>query len=226
MKSGNCFYSLIYYRILVVIKKEAKEEIMKAIITAVFLSVLSTVIAFAAPQKIIKLKTPQLTAGKPLMISFSERKSVREFADRQLSEQMLSDLLWAANGINRPDGKRTAPTAMNRQEIDVYACLKEGVYFYNAEKNRLELTSKQDCRLIGAPITLLIVGDTGKNSERWSVFDAGAVSQNISLFCAGMGLATVPRGQMPAEDFKKMLKLKDSQQIIINHPVGYAKSNI
>ncbi|MDR0646336.1 MAG: SagB/ThcOx family dehydrogenase [Elusimicrobiota bacterium] len=202
---------------------------MKKSALAVFICAFACAFAFAvtdAPQKIIKLKTPQFANAKSLMTSFGERKSVREFADVQLSEQVLSDLLWAAIGVNRPDGRRTAPTAMNRQEIDVYACLKEGAYLYNAGKNQLELVSKQDCRLIGAPITLLIVGDTAKNSERWAIFDAGAVSQNISLFCAGTGLATVPRGQMPAEDLKKMLKLKDSRQIIINHPVGYPKTKV
>ncbi|MDR0734606.1 MAG: SagB/ThcOx family dehydrogenase [Elusimicrobiota bacterium] len=177
----------------------------------------------AAEAKTIELKKPQLQKGLPVMQALAQRKSVREFSAKELDIQALSNLLWAASGVNRPDGKRTAPSAMNRQEIDIYVCLKDGAYFYNAPKNILEFAGGTDCRLIGAPVTLLLVADTGKNSERWAAVDTGIVSQNISLFCAGMGLATVPRGQMPAEEFHKALGLKETQKIILNHPVGYTK---
>jgi len=86
------------------------------------------------------------------------------------------------------------------------------------------LKAATDCRQNNAPVTLLIVADTAKTTERWANVDAGIVSQNISLFCSGTGLATVARGQMPADEFKKAFKLKESQVIILNHPVGYPKT--
>jgi nitroreductase len=184
---------------------------------------LFTAAANAADVKTIELKKPRLNKGLTVMQAFAQRKSERKFSGKELDIQTLSNLLWAANGVNRPDGKRTAPSAMNRQEVDIYVCMKDGAYFYNAPKHLLEFAAATDCRLIGAPVTLLLVADTGKNSERWAAVDAGIVSQNISLFCAGMGLATVPRGQMPAEEFHKALELKEAQRIILNHPVGYPK---
>lgn len=193
----------------------------------IFLAVLALMFAAAAGAqdvKIIKLKSPQLKKGLPVMQALSERKSTREFDAKELDLQTLSNLVWAAAGVNRPDGRRTNPTAMNRQEIDIYVCLKDGAYFYNFTNHSLDFTADKDCRQNNAPVTLLIAADTAKTTERWANVDAGIVSQNISLFCAGTGLATVPRGQMPADEFKKALNLKDSQIIILNHPVGYPKA--
>lgn len=193
------------------------------IFTAALLSVCVFMPSLVCAGEDITLKEPQTKKGKPIMTALSERKSVREFKDKGLDLQTLSNLLWAANGVNRPDGKRTAPSAMNRQEIEVYACLKSGVYFYNAPKNILEFKDSGDCRLKNAPVTLLIVADSPADSK-WAGVDAGIVSQNISLFCAGMGLATVPQGSMPKEDFMKMLKFDGTKkQILLNHPVGYEK---
>ncbi len=173
-----------------------------------------------AGDKDIKLLKPQVKKGLPVMQALSERKSTREFADKDLDKQTLSNLLWAANGVNRPDGKRTAPSAMNRQEIDVYACLKDGVYLYNAQKNILEFTAAGNCRLRNAPVTLLLVANTEKDAP-WGLIDSGIVSQNISVFAAGMGLVTVPQGSMPKDEFSKLLKLTQNQQLILNHPIGY-----
>ncbi len=195
---------------------------INSFITAFFLFSVFMPSALLAAEDII-LKEPQLKKGKPIMSALSERKSVREFKDKELDLQTLSNLLWAANGVNRPEGKRTAPSAMNRQEIDIYACLKSGVYFYNAPKKVLEFKNKGDCRLRNAPVTLLIVANAPADFK-WAGIDAGIVSQNISLFCAGMGLATVPQGSMPKDKFEKMLKLDGKkQQLILNHPVGYEK---
>ncbi|WP_428897764.1 Nitroreductase [Parelusimicrobium proximum] len=174
--------------------------------------------------KTIKLKDPQKKAGIPIMQALSERKSVRSFSERELGLQTLSNLLWAAVGVNRADGKRTAPTARNKQEIDVYACLKDGAYFYNAQKHILEFVSEGDCRVLESPVTLLIVINAPKDYT-WGYVDAGIVSQNISLFASGTGLATVARGSMPTVFFSKMLGLKENQQLVLNHPVGYAKED-
>lgn len=116
----------------------------------------------------IKLPAPNRTGGKPLMESLSQRKSTRSFSDKELSSQQLSNLLWAANGFNRDD-KRTAPTANNRQELELYVVLKDGIYFYNAKEHRLTLVNKGDFRknagmqefVADAPLNILFVSDSG-----------------------------------------------------------------
>lgn len=185
--------------------------------------------------KTLKLNKPDVKRGVPVMTAFEKRQSVREYSDKKIDMQDLSDLLWAANGINRPEaGKRTAPTAMNRQEIDVYVCLPEAAYLYDAKEHALIPIAKGDFRsavagpqgfVTAAPVGLVIVADLSKfnGDVLMPAVDAGIVSQNISLFCAGCGLVTVPRATMDQAKLKVALKLKDSQRPLMNHPVGYAK---
>jgi len=171
--------------------------------------------------KPIKLNAPDLNRGEKVMKALANRKSTREFSDKMLSKQDLSDLLWAANGINRPkEGKRTAPSARNKQDIKVYVCMVEGSYLYNAATSALDPVSKGDVRPLKAPVCLVLVSDT---DQSWGAVDAGIVSQNISLFSSGIGLATVPRMQMNNDELKKALKLTGTQTLILNHPVGYFK---
>ena len=171
--------------------------------------------------KAIRLNAPSLDRGKPVMQALSERRSTREFADRMLSLQDLSDLVWAANGINRPEsGKRTAPSAMNRQDVKVYVCTNEGSYLYNPETATLAPLTAGDVRPDGAPVCVVLVTDEG---ETWSALDAGIVSQNISLFCAAADLATYPRATMDRDALRKALKLSGKQELMICHPVGYFK---
>ena len=185
--------------------------------------------------KTIQLDKPDTGRGLSIMKALEKRQSVRGFADKKLSQRDLSDLLWAANGINRPEsGKRTAPSAMNRQEIDVYVCLPEGAYLYDAKAHALVPVVKEDLRpavagaqkaVAQAPVSIVLVGDLAafKGEVLMPAMDAGIVSQNISLFCSGVGLQTVPRATMDQEKLKSALKLKDSQRPLMNHPVGYAK---
>lgn len=185
--------------------------------------------------KTIQLNKPDTKRGLPVMQALEKRQSSREYADKRLSHQDLSDLLWAANGINRPEsGKRTAPSAMNYQEIDVYVCLPEGAYLYDAKTNALKPVAKGDFRsavgggqafVAKAPLCVILVGnlENFKGEVLIPAVDAGIVSQNISLFCSGVGLATVPRATMDQEKLKSILKLKDSQRLLLNHPVGYVK---
>lgn len=173
--------------------------------------------------------------GLPVMAALEERHSTREYAEKKLKLQDLSDLLWAAVGINRPEsGKRTAPSAMNRQEIEVFVCLPEGVYCYDAKKHVLQPVAKGDYRpavaggqdfVKRAPVCLVIVADVSlfKGEILMPAVDAGIVSQNISLFCAATGLVTVPRASMDHEQLKKVLKLREGQRPLMNHPVGYGK---
>lgn len=188
----------------------------------------------------IKLNNPNKSRGTAVMKALSDRHSDREYDTKEVSLQDLSDLLWAANGINRPDkGMRTAPSAMNRQEIDVYVMDKNGAYLYDASAHVLKGIAKGDHRkavaggqdfVTTAPVCIVLVanleklGDASKEHTRLiAAMDAGIVCQNVNLFCAAAGLATVPRATMAHDELKKILKLADTQQLMLNNPVGYPK---
>lgn len=203
------------------------------IIPILFLLFVFSMSIYSQDSKTIFLSEPDKTAGKPVMEAFSLRASVRDWSDQPLSVEDLSGLLWAANGINRPDGRRTAPSAMNAQDIDLYVFLEGGVYLYNPGESSLEPVIPGDHRNLtgktSAPVTLVLVSDisrfrygTDANRLDWAKIDAGIVSQNISLFCAGMGLRTRPKASFPdMEKIRETLLLKSSQHVILNHPVGY-----
>jgi SagB-type dehydrogenase family enzyme len=179
-----------------------------------------------------------MNRGFPVMQALKARASATEYNSRKLELQDLSDLLWAANGVNRPEnGKRTAPSAINAQDIDVYACMEQGTYLYNAEKHVLTLIASGDQRALiagkqanvtKAPVICLLVSDVSRFSSgadsvrlRWAAMDAGIVSENISLFCAAVGFSTRPRAQMDLAKLREVLKLKPSQHPILNNPVSY-----
>ncbi len=207
---------------------------------SLFLFGLMLAVASIAAEEIIKLPKPNFDRGGKIMDAFAKRQSTREYASRALVLSDLSDLLWAANGVNRPElGKRTAPSAMNRQDVDVYVVLPEGSYFYNHLNHQLELVSESDNRPLvagrqefvnAAPVSIVLVSDQAKFGDRqgeqtklMGAMDVGIVSQNISLFCSSADLATVARASMDSENLAKALKLKDSQILMMNHPVGYFK---
>lgn len=112
----------------------------------IFAALLLVVTMHAQDLKTIKLDSPDKNRGSSVMKALSDRHSDREYASKELSLQDLSDLLWAANGINRPDGKRTAPSALNKQDIDIYVIMKEGAYLYDAKANSLQPIAKGDHR--------------------------------------------------------------------------------
>ena len=188
----------------------------------------------------IQLTEPDKTLNVPLMQALSDRKSQREFDSKPISLETLSTLLWAANGVNRSDGRRTAPSAVNAQDIDIYVCMAKGAYLYDAKQNQLKQVSAEDLRPqvagrqpMAAPVFLVLVGDVSRYPqglaqqrqlvESFSAMDAGYVSQNICLYCAAAKLATVPRASMNKEVLQKALKLTDTQVLLLNNPVGYAK---
>lgn len=193
-----------------------------------------------AAEKVIQLPHPNLNREGNVMKALSERHSTRKYAAKEISLADLSDLLWAANGVNRPaEAKRTAPSAMNRQDIDVYVVMPQGTYLYQAKDHNLVLVSEGDYRsavaggqtfVESAPVCLVLVsdlsrfGDAGKERNRlMGAVDAGIVSQNISLFCAAANLATVPRASMDMDKLKVALKLSETQVPMMNHPVGHFK---
>ena len=186
----------------------------------------------------IRLPKPQTEGGKPLMQALKERKSTRAFSARTLPEQVLSNMLWAADGINRPDGRRTAPTAMNRQEIDVYVINVQGAWIYDAKEHTLKQVAPGDLRaqagtqdfVKDAPVNLIYVADTAKmgegnaeNKVLYSGTDTGFVSQNVYLFCASEGLVTVVRASVDRPVLAKSLNLRPEQRIILAQTVGYPK---
>jgi len=198
----------------------------------------------AGDLKTIKLNEPNKDRGLPVMKALSVRASAREWSDKELSLQDLSDLLWAANGINRPDGKKTASSAMNAQDVDIYVFMKSGAYLYDAAAQALvpvlagdNLSGIMMMRPGGPggppsqpPIQIILVsdisrfrmGETALKLE-WAAIDTGIVSQNIALFCAATGMATRPRASMDKAKIKELLKLSDTQYPLLNHPVGYLK---
>ena len=184
----------------------------------------------------IKLNNPNTKGGLPVMEALSQRASVKEWSEKKLNLQDLSDLLWASNGINRPDeSKRTAASALNAQDVDVYVVMEEGSYLYDAKMQELTAVAKGDFReatgKTTAPVVIVLVSDISrfKSGEvasklNWAALDIGIVSQNIALFCAGTGLKTRPRVSMDVAKIKAVLKLTDSQYPMLNHPVGYEKN--
>lgn len=205
---------------------------------AFFLLATTVELSAQAPET-IQLPEPQTAGGKPLMQALKERTSSREFSPDKLPPQVLSNLLWAAWGINRKDsGKRTAPSARNRQEIDVYAALEEGLYRYDAEAHLLRLVVAEDIRAAtgvqsfvkDAPVNLVFVADYARMGEStaeekgfYAAADTGFISQNVYLYCASEGLATIVRAWIDKPSLAKAMKLGPEQQIILSQTVGYPK---
>ena len=192
--------------------------------------------AWAETPATIPLPKPNTTGGMPLMQALSTRQSGREFSAEKLSPQALSNLLWAAYGVNRPDGKRTAPSANNRQTIDVYVALTEGVYLYNAKEHRLDLVAAGDLRAATgqqpfvalAPLDLVYVADFAKMAETpdatrtlYSAAETGFIGQNVYLYCASEGFSTVIRAMVNREELAKALHLRPEQKIMLSQTVGY-----
>jgi SagB-type dehydrogenase family enzyme len=187
----------------------------------------------------IQLPPPQTEIGKPLMQTLKLRQSSRTFDTTPLPLQELSNLLWAADGINRSEsGKRTAPSAMNWQEIDMYVAMQKGTYVYDAKSNSLLPVTEKDLReatgmqsfVKEAPLNLVYIADEKRMTRaseedklRWSSADAGFIAQNVYLYCASQGLAVVVRGMVDRETLAKELKLQPEQKIILCQTVGYPK---
>ena len=187
-------------------------------------------------QEIIKLPAPKTEGGMPLMQALKERESGREFSSRELSPETLSSLLWAAWGINRPDGRRTAPSARNLQDIDVYVAMSDGLYLYEAKDHQLRRIVSEDIRAVtgnqdyvkDAALNLIFVSDLSKLNipdpmavEFFTGTHTGFLSQNVYLFCASEGLSTVVRGNLDKAALAKAMRLREDQKITLAQSVGY-----
>jgi nitroreductase len=196
---------------------------------------------FASAQALapIPLPAPVMDGGKPLMSALKARASSREFSAEALPPQTLSNLLWAAWGINRPDGRRTAPSASNRQEIEIYVTLPGGAYVWDAKANVLNPVAAGDHRAATgtqpfpatAALNLVYVADMTRLNRPATDpqqllnvgADAGFVAENVYLFCASEGLATVVRASVAKEALAKTLQLRDTQVIVLAQTVGFPK---
>jgi nitroreductase len=186
----------------------------------------------------VGLPAPRTDGGKPLMQALKLRASARAFARDPLPEQTLSDLLWAAWGINRPDGRRTAPSASNKQEIEIYVTLPGGAYVWDAKTNVLNPVAPGDHRaetgtqpFPATAVNLVYVADMTKVARPATDpqqmlnigADAGFIAENVYLFCASEGLATVVRASVPKEALAKSLQLRETQVIVLAQTVGFPK---
>ncbi len=197
--------------------------------------------AFAGPSladELVKLPAPRMMGGKTLMEAISLRRSTRAFSTQAIDRQTLSDLLWAAFGINRPEsGGRTAPSWHGSYEIDIYAADADGVWFYDAVGHAIRKVLQQDIRAeIGeqpfvatAPVVLIYVADRSRmyaapeeEQIRFAYVDTAFVSQNAYLFAASAGLKTVVIGSIKADAVWKRLGLRDDQIVTLGQPIGYA----
>lgn len=186
---------------------------------------------------LVRLPAPKTEGGMPLMQALKQRKSGRDYSAKEISLQTLSDLLWAGFGITRPDGRRTAPSAANVQEIDIYVAKADGLFRYNARANTLELIAAEDIRAAtgmqefvkNAPVNLIYVADFSKKGrfgtqkDSWAAMDTGFIAENVYLFCSSEGLSTVVRGLFDAELLAKKMKLRADQKVMLTQSVGYPK---
>ncbi|MFO7880636.1 MAG: SagB/ThcOx family dehydrogenase [Bacteroidales bacterium] len=204
---------------------------------ALSLFVILPVMMMAQKSEITELPEPDRTGGMPLMEALDKRQSSRDYDDKMLSDQQVSDLLWAAWGINRENGKHTAPSSRNKQEMEVYMSTAEGLFLYLPEKHALKKVFDKDIRAItggqdfvdDAAVNLIFVADYRKAGEDVTADDyrstsgtnAGFMSQNVYLYCASEGLATVVRGWFDREKLHKTMQLEDFRDVILCQTVGF-----
>jgi nitroreductase len=201
--------------------------------------VLLPIPSLAQEMKPVQLPDPKLDQSKPLMQAIKDRKTTREYSPENLTTQTLSNLLWAAWGINRPDsGRRTAPSAKNWQEIEVYVATTTGMYLYDPKGNALVPIVTGDIRSLtytqapfkDAPIHLVYIADLEKMGEGeegsklvLAAMDTGFVAENVYLYCASEGLATAYRVSIDKPKLAEAIKLRPTQRIMGAQSIGLPK---
>jgi SagB-type dehydrogenase family enzyme len=222
-------------------RRVVMKKILLFLVMGLFVLV-NTNVTQAAENEVIKLPPPQKEGGMPLMKALNFRKSTRgDFGpDTKLSMQQISNLLWAADGVNRPGGYRTAPSAVNWQNIDIYVTTADGLFLYDADKNELKVLGREDVRSVSgmqdfvnnAPVNLIYVADFAKakwqgkvmdTAEVWSFAGTGAICQNVYLWCASEGLACIVRAMVDKDAIRKTLKLRDDQHVMLAQTIAHFK---
>jgi SagB-type dehydrogenase family enzyme len=202
------------------------------------LLILSTTGLLPAADETKSLPAPRMSGGKPVMQALKERKSVREYKTDTLSEQQMSDLLWAAFGMNRPEiDHRTAPSAQNVQDIDIYVAVADGLYLYEAKPHQLKKVSEKDVRPLTsgqpfakvAPVQLVYVSDFARMAkvkdemrQLYAGVDTGCIVQNVYLYCASEGLASVVH-ELDRGPLAEAMSLRADQHIVVAQTVGVPK---
>lgn len=211
---------------------------MKNIVFSIIALIYST-LAICQELQPIKLLPPQTEKGKSLMKALEGRRTTREYSDRAMSLQDISNVLWAANGINRAkELKHTAPTAVNWQEIDIYVILGKGVYLYDPHDSTIYPVAKGDFRekagtqeyVKSAPLNLVLVADYTKmksaeeaKKESYASADAAFIAENVYLFCAAFDMGCVVRASVDFEKLAPILKLRPEQKIVFGQTIGYLR---
>ncbi len=208
----------------------------------VFLTIIAATFCMVAcaqqAPKSIKLLEPSYDEGMTLMQALKERKSSSGFTEKEIPLQDLSNIIWASLGVNRPDGRRTSPTGSNRQEIELYAFFKTGVYWYNYKTHTLDLVKEGDYRAITgrkdaqtAYMNLLFIADTTKtgpgnkpgDANTVSYVNVGYVSQNVYLACANAGIGSRARGGWDQQKVVETLGLPETMIVVLGQTVGYCE---
>ena len=175
----------------------------------------------------IQLPQPDKLSAATLVEALENRHSDHEFSDREVDNQALSMILWAAYGVNRADGKRTIPTAMNKKDLNLYVFNKDGIWLYDADtntlkqqsnENHLELFQKQDYM---TPVSTVLVY-TG-STEDYAAMHAGSAYQNVELYTAANNMASIVRGFFDHEKVSQVLNLPEGQRVIISQAIGWKK---
>ena len=182
------------------------------------------------PETVVYLPEPQKNIGVPLMKALNDRKTTREFSVRKISDQDLSNLLWAAVGINRPNGKLTIPTARDARDLSVYIIKQGGAYRYNAEDNTLELVNPAALIYTAAKqgfvkdADALLVYVSNNENQDYRAMHAGSVYQNVGLYAASAGMSNVVLGMIDREMLHKELHLTEKDFVVIGQALGWPKS--
>lgn len=211
----------------------------RAALIVLFVS-LTTAIAPAADN--IRLPKPESKSGAPILQLLEERKSTKAYTSAPLTELQLGELLWAADGINRDKGGRTAPSALSSYPVEIYVVLTNATWLYLPEKHELAPVASGDQRKASggqdysraAPLNLVYVANLEKFAKpgtkpagqtndllQWAALEAGCISQNVALYCASQKLGSVIRVSVPKADFAKMAGLKDTQIVLAGQTVGH-----
>lgn len=211
---------------------------MKQITTLLLVALVVTTTGCAQPKE-VQLPEPETKGGMPLMDALMNRQSTREFSEKELDHQTLSNLLWAGFGYNRPDEKkRTAPSANNKQEFEIYCAMSNGLFLWEPERNVLIPIVDEDIRaktggqdfVATAPLNLIYVCNNAAFDEEMTDrrrnivhINAGYISENVYLFCASAGLNTVARGYFDPVELPKAMLLPENKWIVLTQSVGYPK---
>ena len=183
-----------------------------------------------SPETMVYLPEPQKNIGAPLMKALSERKTTREFSVRKINDQDLSNLLWAAVGINRPNGKLTIPTARDARDLSVYVIKQGGAYRYNSEKNALELVNPASLIYTAASqgfvknADMLLVYVSNNENQNYGAMHAGSAYQNVGLYAASAGMSNVVLGMIDRNVLRKELHINDNEYVVIAQALGWPKS--